>query len=76
LNDISFEFAIKGITEDGYAIYRFAKSIYECLSVESLLDIYDKRLISEKNFEVIITALRICRHGLPCTGLKKNYLSQ
>ena len=76
LNDISFEFNLKGICEDGYSIYKFAKSIYECLSIENLLELYDKRIISEKNFEVIITALRICRHGLPYTGLKKSYLAQ
>jgi len=76
LNDISFDFRANGITEVGYLLYKFARIMYESLSFENIYEFYDERIMPNEYFEVIITALRICRHGLPYTGLKKTYLSQ
>lgn len=54
---------IKGISVNSHQLWQFAKSI--TLGNEILLeDIIDKELYSDKNFKIIIDAIKIARKGL------------
>lgn len=54
---------IKGISVNSHQLWQFAKSMV--LGDEVLLeDIIDKELYSDKNFKIIIDAIKIARKGL------------
>lgn len=63
-NHIDFnQINIKGINVNSHQLWQFAKSI--ALGNEVLLeDIIDKELYSDKNFKIIIDAIKIARKGL------------
>ena len=64
-NSIDFdEIRLNTVTENGYTLYSASKDMYFNTDHVSLSDIFDTKLISEKMYNVIITAINIRRLGL------------
>ena len=64
-NSIDFdEIRLNTVTENGYTLYSASKDMYFNTDHVSLSDIFDTKLIPEKMFNVIITAINIRRLGL------------
>ena len=64
-NSIDFdEIRLNTVTENGYTLYSASKDMYFNTDHVSLSDIFDTKLISERMYNVIITAINIRRLGL------------
>lgn len=69
--NINFEkIDIRKISPFGYSLYKIAQDIYTEGTHITLSDICDTYLISQKTFEMIITALRINRDGYSFVGIQ------
>ena len=63
-NSIDFdEIRLNTVTENGYTLYSASKDMYFNTDHVSLSDIFDTKLIPEKMFNVIITAINIHQHN-------------
>ena len=58
------EVRLDTVSENGYTLYSASKDMYFNTDHVSISDIFDTNLISEKMFNVIITAINIRRLGL------------
>jgi hypothetical protein len=61
----------KKFTTNGYTVFIVAKDIYDGETHITLKDICDRYLVSDKQFDLFVTAIHICRLGYPYTGITK-----
>ena len=61
----------KEYTTNNYTVFIVAKDIYDGETHITLKDICDRYLVSDKQFDLFVTAIHICRLGYPYTGITK-----
>lgn len=59
-----------GISAYSYSLYKVAQDIYTDSTHINLFDICDRRIITDKAFDLIMTALEIGRNGLERLAVK------
>lgn len=58
---------------NGYTLFSVAQDIYTGSTHLTFKEIYDKYIIDELMFEMILTALRIARDGYSFVGISKKF---
>jgi len=61
----------KEYTTNNYTVFIVAKDIYDGETHITLKGICDRYLVSDKQFDLFVTAIHICRLGYPYTGITK-----
>ena len=61
----------KEFTTNGYTVFIVAKDIYDGETHITLKDICDRYLVPDQLFELIVTAIHICRLGYTFIGIEK-----